>query len=115
MTFTDTILNDIERAEVQRFADNSTMFEAVKKVLLASVYFQGTLIEGKESNPLANFALQIVAGDKINGRSVKTNEQIGSELRARYEGVNFVEGGFEDLRTYKSKQEVVEDTTNPAR
>lgn len=98
MQLDDSFLSAREKAELHALADNDVAVIALKKLVLHSVYSQGTLEENKEANPTLNFAFQLVAGPAAS----KTNDQVGAELRARWEGANFVEAGFSDLVKYKT-------------
>ena len=90
-------LNDLEVVEIERFCANEVMFEAVRKVILQHIYSQGVMSKGKKHNPLKNRALVLVDSEV-------TNEKLGSKLRALWEGVNALEGGYEELTKIKSKK-----------
>lgn len=92
----DIFLNDVEIAKVEAFCKDTVLKEAVRKVLLAGVYHNGTLRPGVAADPLRNFALALVAG-----KAEYSNEQVGADLRACMEGVRMVENGFKHLDTYK--------------
>lgn len=96
-------LTELEVVEIERFCANEVMFGAVKKVLLQHIYTQGVITKGQEHNPLKNRALVLVGGD-IN------NEELGSQLRALWEGVNALEGGYSELENIKSKKVVPVET-----
>ncbi len=85
------ILSDLEKAKVQSFMADKEMVEAVKKVILSGIYYNGTLRPGQKSNPTKNFAL----GFNLD-RTVK-NEDIGADVRAVIEGISLVELGFGEL------------------
>lgn len=91
-------LTDLEVVEVERFCANEVMFGAVKKVLLQHLYSQGVITKGQPHNPLKNRALVLVDGEI-------SNEILGSQLRALWEGINALEGGYADLEKIKSKKE----------
>ena len=82
-------LNDNEKAAVQYFHENEVMREAVKKVLLAAVYSNGTLKPGAPATPLTNSAITFV-----HTNPGATDEQVGANLRSFYKGVMFIEEGF---------------------
>lgn len=84
-------LSDIEKAELNKFATNKVMFEAVKKVLLAGIYQNGVLKAGEKAEPLKNFALGLAFKPGIS------NEMLGADLRACAEGINTVELGFKKI------------------
>jgi len=103
------ILNDVEKAAVQQFVQFETMREAVKKVLLAAIYHNGTLKPGQQADPLVNKALTIP-----RSAPHMSNEQMGAELRAMYHGIIMLEEGFKKLEDYK-KVEPKESKPNKAR
>jgi hypothetical protein len=101
-------LNDLEVTKVEAFCADEVMFEAVKKVLLQSIYSQGTLAEGEPANPLKNRALVLVGGDY-------NDAELGLRLRALWEGVNALESGFDALEGYKTPAPEKKDVEeNPA-
>ncbi len=103
-------LNDVEKAAVEQFYNFETMREAVKKVILASVYENGTLKEGVEAIPTRNAAFSLVSA-----KPETPNEQLGADLRAMWEGVRLVENAFNHLATYKTKVEPEKPKVNKAR
>lgn len=100
-------LTDIEIAKIEAFNADEVMTSAVKKVLLQHIYSQGVITKGQEHNPLKNRALVLVGGDV-------SNEELGSQLRSLWEGVNAIETGFNELSTIKSKVEFPEELLNEA-
>jgi len=111
-------LTDLEKAELRRLADNPHALEAIKKVLLAGIYQQGTLTKGK-AQPLYNWAVGVTLNQTQDamGRP-KDNppeyEKIGQRVFAITEGLNYLEGGFKEIETYKTTK-VKEPTKNQAR
>lgn len=97
-------LNDLEIAKVEAFCADTEMFEAVKKVLLKEVYTNGVIAKGQPHNALKNRALVLV-------QSGVDDVVLGSQLRALWEGVQAVEGGFVELEKIKSK--VAEPVESP--
>lgn len=93
----NTVLNDIEKAELQAFADNVTMREAVKKVLLLDVYFMGNMEPGKGADPLTNYALSMASH-----KGQYSNEALGADLRATWEGINTLQTAFDEISKFKS-------------
>lgn len=79
------------------FSNNKVMFEAVKKVLLQHIYTQGVITKGQSHNPLKNRALVLVGSDVDDAK-------LGSQLRSLWEGVNALEGGYNELTKIKSKK-----------
>lgn len=107
----DSVLNDIEKLELQRFADNQTMYEAVRKVILFNVYFNGTLRPGEPANPLRNYCLA-----KVAQNTMSNNDVLANELRAVWEATNILEAGYETIMGYRSEApEKERKNENPAR
>ena len=106
----DSILDEREVAEFQKLAENDVLFGALKKILLYGVYYNGTLKPGEEANPLENFALNLVSA-----QGVKSDAEIGQELRGKWQGVNIVEGAFQMLMEYKLPSFAIGKKENPAR
>ena len=102
-------LNDAEKDAVRYFNEAEVMREAVKKVLLKALYSSGTLKPGAHADPLKNIALVFVS----NARDA-SNEQVGAEVRALYQGINAIEVGFGELASYK-KEVPKEPKINKAR
>jgi hypothetical protein len=104
------ILNDVEQAAVQGFYQNEGMRESVKKVLLAAIYSNGTLKKGVSADPTRNAVFSLVAN-----KPEVTNEQLGSDLRATWEGVRMVENAFNKMAEYQRKVEDNKTKQNKAR
>lgn len=107
----DETLSQTEKDAIQAFIDNKTMSEAVKKVLLFGVYNNGTLEQGKEPNPLVNFALGLASGAVELKLS---HEQLGKHLSVAWEGIQVVENCWDALALYR-KESVQTIKKNPAR
>lgn len=101
-------LNDLEVAKVEAFCADTDMLNAVKKVLLQQLYTRGVITKGQPHNPLHNRALTLVQGDVDDA-------ELGSRLRALWEGVQGIESGFFELEKIKNKTpEPVESPFNIA-
>jgi len=98
-------LDEKEQSAVIAFNSNEVMRRAVEKVLLASIFHQGTLKPGDKPNEF-NFAFVIAQG-------VKSDEQMGQELRAATTALNYLKTGFERLSEIK-REEPKAKTKNPA-
>ncbi len=113
--FIDSFLSPSEKAAVEKFASDEVMFEAVKKVVLADVYYRGTLRKVVPAEPITNFALSLA----INRTGKTTNEQLGEDLAAVTEGCRLVETGFKRAKGLAPVQEEGKSsekkTPNPAR
>lgn len=88
----EDILNEIEVEEIKKFVANKTQFEAVRKVLLKGIYFNGVIKPGEKHLPNMNFALSLAYA-----KSEVSNEELGADLRACAEGIRTVETGFSRL------------------
>lgn len=95
-SYIDTFLTDIERESIIRFNNDVLMRGAVKKVLLRSIHIHGTQRPGEPCNPLINRAFSLASRPGEH-----TNEEIGQDVRALWEGVNALEDGFQLLDKYK--------------
>lgn len=105
-SYLDSMLDDNEKKAVAQFVSSEVMTNAVKKVLLAAIYYNGTFREESVLNPLYNAAFTLVAYKK---EQKLTNEQIGEDLSALYEGVNALEAGFSALGQFKPEEEKAEE------
>lgn len=105
-------LTEVEISKVESFCKDEGMFEAVKKVLLASVYYNGSLRKG-EKFEAKNQAFNLISQSYASGQEV-SNEVLGQEVRALFEGVNALEQGFAQLKLLKQKAEMVESPFNEA-
>ena len=110
-------LNDQEHKEVMKFTENRVLFEAVKKVLLEVLYTQGNLKVGEPAVPDVNYAFNLISRRKVigQGKIDLTNEQIGADLAAVWEGVNLIGCGFEELEKFKEEATPNEPKGNPGR
>jgi serine protease inhibitor len=91
-------LNDIERAEIEKFVENKTQFEAVRKVLLAGIYFNGTLVEGKPADARKNFLLALLTQPIMENAPI---EEFGHYAKSLIQGVKLVETGFNDFEKFR--------------
>jgi len=96
-------LTDIERAKVIQFNEDEVMTEAVRKVLLASIYSNGILRKSKKSNPTINAAFGLVSLAS-SGKGVVSNEDLGQDLRGLWSGIQLLEVGLNQLKTIKAEE-----------
>lgn len=87
-------MTELEKDSLMQFSKNPIMVEAVRKVLLAGLYSNGTLRAGALAEPTRNMAFSLVA----NPQTEYSNEQLGADLRALWAGINAVEGGFNEIK-----------------
>lgn len=92
----DEILSDQEKAKLEAFAKDRTLFEAVRKVLLFGVYYNGTLRPGVKADPGKNFALQLPFAND----GTISDELIGQDVRAAVRGIRLVEGAFKEFERF---------------
>ncbi len=111
--YIDSFLNDLEKIQLQKFADNPEMMNVVKKVLLAGLYQNGTLKKGVKAEPGYNFALSLLRYTDSTGKEV-SNEFVGEVLRACYEGLKSIEVAFSAFEEYKTPEEINKES-NKAR
>lgn len=105
-------LSEHEVKALEEFASNQVLVEAVKKVLLEGVYYQGTMEQGKAPDASKNFLLAIATQQL----ELTTNEVLGDKIRAAVMGVTAVEQGFNAIKQYKKQVEKTKkDKVNEAR
>lgn len=105
----EEILNDIEKASLAKLAEDLTTLNALKKLFLFGIYYNGTLKPGDDPKPLMNFAT------RIDEQNVMTDDQLGRVLRAKIEGLVTVELGFKELEKFKKVQDKTSIKNNQAR
>ena len=108
----DNILNEIEKNELSKFAENPVMLNAVKKILLRGVYFDGTLKAGEKPEPLKNFLLSIISKSMDIAQS---DEKIANDLKAICMGIQVVEFTFKELEKFKKEKPSERNQDNPGR
>ncbi len=100
-------LNEREIQAIEAFCGNETMFNAVRKVLLAGIYTHGTVgvksTNGKTlptPDPLTNGAYGLV--QHATGYPV-SDEILGQTLRGQWSGINALKNAMDVLKTIKSE------------
>lgn len=94
-------LSDLEKSKIAIFNKDAILVNAIRKVLLASIYDNGTLRAGLAPNPLKNAALALVANTQ-NG--VISNADLGEDLRGLFHGISFLEKGLMELAKIKNEE-----------
>lgn len=89
-------LNDLEIEKVAAFYKDEVMREAVRKVLLAGIYYNGTLVPGVAANPAQNFVLQYAFLVEMQNVPV-SDAELGSDVRAEVKAIRKVEQAFGEL------------------
>lgn len=102
-------LDEQEETKLQVFWEDEVMREAVRKVLLYSLYNQGTLKKGKTAfQPDRNFMLSFA------NRKDMSHEDKGRFLDAIIAGISVLAEGFDMLSAYKRIPEIKGQESNPA-
>lgn len=106
-------LSDIEKDKIINFNNDEVLVNAVRKVLLAVMYDNGTLRKDLAPDPLKNGALGL-AFLAIGGKGVVSNADLGEDLRGLAQGVSLLENGLNQLSKIKKEEEPVESPFNEA-
>jgi len=106
-------LNDLEKAKIIQFNADPEMVEAVRKVVLAAMYSNGTLRPGVQANPMTNAAFAMVM-KTVRGEGVISDQELGQDLRGLAQGVMLLEAGFKRLEAVKPVEVKVDSTVNEA-
>lgn len=106
-------LSQLEKDKIMNFNQDEALVEAVRKVLLASIYQNGTLREDFKTEPTKNAALGL-AFLAISGRGTVSNEDLGADLRGLAQGVSLLENGLKELSKIKREDTSVESPYNEA-
>jgi len=106
-------LSDIEKTKVEIFNQDTILVNAIRKILLASIYENGTLKKDVSPDPTRNAALAL-ANLAISGKGVVTNADLGEDIRGLMQGISLLEQGLAHLAKITSKKEgEPENTDNP--
>ena len=105
----DSILSDLEKEKIVQFVEDETMREAVKKIILAGIYYNGTLRKGEKANPTVNFLLAFVN----NRENSLSNEEAGAELKAAWAGVKAMELAFKNLEKFTRENQLTKSRPKP--
>jgi len=87
-------LNDIEKEEVAKFVENKVQSDAVQKVILHSVYFQGRLHEGVPADSGNNIFMAQLTQPILENAPI---EEYGMFTKSLVNGIRLVETGFTNL------------------
>ncbi|MAH46249.1 hypothetical protein CMI37_10490 [Candidatus Pacearchaeota archaeon] len=102
----DEILDEKEKGAIRAFYANSYTRDVVRKVLLASIYYNGQMEKGKKPDPKRNFLLRAIES--------KSFDNIGHVIYAKAQAVELLEEGFEALGSYENDEEPRSKEDNPA-
>lgn len=110
--FSKQILTEIEQERVAKFAEDTVLFQAVKKYLLAVAYRHGVIEKGVPHQGNLNYALNMAWGAISNNGIPRSDEELGQNIRALAQAVSLVESGFreiEDIRDIKKAETISSD------
>lgn len=108
------ILSDLEKTKIEQFCNDTVALGAVKKVILAGIYYNGTLQADKKPDSTRNFMLGEISNAII--QTTVSDEQLGQMARATYTAINAIENSFRQLSTITTEKEGTKSNTkNPAK
>ncbi len=108
----EQLFTDREKELLKKFVRDDILCEAVKKVVLSAVYFEGTIKKTGLPRPMENFALAI--GDRQLMKL--TREQMGERLEAALIAVQLLNDGFARLHKFNIQEKKPEvERSNPGR
>ena len=90
-------LNQSELQALERLNADSYGMQALKKVILRRIYYDGVLEEGVPANPLKNFMLNILDS---TGKEL-TDYELGTLVRIKRIASELLEEGIKELEKYK--------------
>lgn len=105
--YLDQFLTEAEQSQLTSFVMNKTLVEAVRKILLFSLYYSGTITKDTVHRSHINFAL-------IDSETDMSDEEYGKKIRTRWAAVQLLANAFDDFTKYKLEP-VPEMKKNPAR
>ena len=108
------ILSEIERDKVIQFCADPIAREAVKKYVLAVLYRQGVVEQGKPHNARVNFALNLAWPATTPQGMPRTDEELGQNLRAMTYAVQLIESGFKEMEEMRKPVPLEEEKVNPS-
>jgi hypothetical protein len=96
------IFSDLEKQKLSAFSKDEVMKEAVRKVLLAGIYYNGTLTAGKPADAFRNFMLQGVFTADVRGEHV-SDEMLGQEARADARAIRLIEQAYKQISSFEEQ------------
>lgn len=102
-------LNDIEKAEVEKFVENKTQYRAVEKVILSNIYFQGKLEAGKEADSGNNIFLAQLTQPIMENAPIA---EYGQFTKALVNGIRMVQSGYAKLEKFRKVEPVTKPKVN---
>lgn len=109
----EKFLSDIEKTKIEMFNQDPILVNAIRKVLLTSIYDNGTLRKDVAPNPTRNGALGL-AMIAVTGKATISNSDLGEDLRGLAQAVQLLEQGLAQLLKITSKKvDTPETGVNP--
>lgn len=105
-------LTELEVDKIESFCNDEVMYEAVKKVLFSVLYHDGVVTKGEKVD-IKNGAFSLIANAYSENKNIG-NEELGQQLRAKFEGVHTIHEGFTQLKTIKRESGAIESPYNGA-
>lgn len=102
-------LSEAEKGKITQFLADDMMREAVKKVLLFSIYNAETLKEGEPAAMDKHWVYGITSLTHVS------DEQIGRLLRVKVDACSLLEEGYKSLAEYKQFPKQEKKVLNTAR
>lgn len=90
-----------EKVKVEAFCKDEVLYNAVRKVLLQSIYVSGTVQKGLDVDPQINGAFSLAS---LAVQNPIPDAEIGAGVRAQWAGVNYLKNGFDSLNTIKTEK-----------
>jgi hypothetical protein len=91
----DEILTDGEKAKLEAIASDPVAVEAVRKIILTGVYYNGTIKAGEKANPTRNFALALAFNPGYSA------ERVGEDVKACAQAIMLLEKGLAEIESFK--------------
>lgn len=108
--FLSQFLSEVERDALKSIADSPVTLGALEKILLADLYFKGTLYKDIAADPTRNAALALCFQEKKY-----SNEELGAYVNTLGESIRLLQGGIERIKKLKTIPVSTEKGPNPAR
>lgn len=89
------ILDDAECQQLEALNENPTLLNALKKILLHKIYYQGVLKPGSDPDPSLNWIMTLAAREDM------TNEHLGADIKGRVFGVKIVNSAFKEIEKFR--------------
>lgn len=107
-----TISEERKKELLAQFAGNDELKEAVKEVILASIYENGVIAAGKKHQPMRNVFMSLF----LNSDDAMSVQELGLKAIAMSEGMRLLENAFDKIDDYKvTKKEGEGSEKNKAR